>query len=51
MNNFSHKKLWRTGAVKIHIEPTLIMLLKCDSDTKSERCCVKFKLRRDPIPE
>ena len=36
MNNVHHKKIWRIGAVKIHVETPTIPLNKSKNDTKSE---------------
>ena len=48
MKNVLDKKVWRTGAVQIHVDPTPIPLTKSNNDTKAGHYCVKIKLRRDP---
>ena len=48
MKNVSHKKIWRTGAVQIHVDPHPILLTKCKKDAKLDKDCVKIKLRTDP---
>ena len=45
---FSHKKIWRTSAVQIHVEPPPIPSIKSKNDTKAETYFVKIKSRRDP---
>ena len=51
MKNVYHKKNWRTGSVQIHADPPLILFIKSKNDEKSEKDCVKIKLRRDPKSE
>ena len=42
MNNVSHKNIWRTGAVKLFVEPSLIPLMKINNDTKVENLVQKL---------
>ena len=51
MKIFYHKKLWRTGAVQIHVETPPITLIKSKNDVKLENDCAKIKVRRDPTSE
>ena len=51
MKNVSHKKIWRTGAVKVRVEPPPIPLNKSKNNAKSFKDCVKFVFRRDPTSE
>ena len=51
MDNVSHLKIWRTGAVQIHVEPSPITMIKSKNDTKSEKDCVKIKLCGNPTSE
>ena len=51
MKNVSHKKIWRTTAIQIHMDPPLILLIKINYDTKAEKDCVKIKLCKDPTLE
>ena len=46
-----HKKSWMSEAVKIHVEPPHIPLIKINIDTKSEKYYVATKLRRNPMPK
>ena len=46
-----HKKSWNNGAVKIYLEPPLILLTKIKNDMKSEKDCVKKKFCRDTTLE
>ena len=45
-NTVSHKEIWFTGAVQIHIDPPPIPLIQIMNDTKAEKYCVKIKLRK-----
>ena len=45
--NVLRKKRWRTGSVQILVEPPQIPLIKSKNYVKSEKDCVKIKLRRD----
>ena len=49
--NVLHKKIWRTGAVKIQLEPSLILIIKQNNDKKLETYSVKVKLRKDSTSE
>ena len=49
MKNVSHKKGWRTDAVQIHVNTSLIPLIKINNDKKSGKYFVKLKLCRDPM--
>ena len=40
MNNVSHKKKWNTETVKVHVEPSLIPLIKIKNDDKSDKSVV-----------
>ena len=51
MKNVSHKKIWRTGAVQINVDPPPIPRIKIKNDMKAGKYCVKIKLRRDPTSE
>ena len=51
INNVLYKKIWRTGSVKIHVEPLPIPLIKSKNYMKAEKYCVKIKLRRDHTSE
>ena len=51
MKNVYHNKIWRTGAVKIHLETTPIALIKGKDDTKAEKDRVKTELSRYPTSE
>ena len=51
MKNISHKKIWRTGAVQINVDPPPIPRIKIKNDMKAEKYCVKIKLRRDNTSE
>ena len=42
MKNVSHKKSWRTVALKMHVDPPPINLIKINNDVKSEKYCVKI---------
>ena len=46
MKNVSHKKSWRTGAVKIHVYPPPVPLIKINNNAKSVKDCAKIKLFR-----
>ena len=46
-----NKKSCCTDAVKIHVDPPPINLIKSKNDAKWENYCVKIKLRRDPTSE
>ena len=46
MTKVSQYKGWNNGAVKIHVEPPPIPLIKSNHDNKSEGGNVKIKLRR-----
>ena len=46
-----YKKVGRKGAVKVHLEPPHILLIKSDSDMKLDKDCVNIKLHRDPTSE
>ena len=51
MKNNLHKNNWIRGAVKLHMEPSLIPQNKGNNDTKQDKYDVKTKLRRDPTSE
>ena len=51
MKNVSHKKIWLTGAVKIHLNTPPIPVIKSQNDAKAEKYCVEIKLRRYPTSE
>ena len=51
IRNVSDKKIWRTGAVQIHLGTPQIPLSKSKNDLKAENYRVKIKLRRDPTSE
>ena len=51
INNVFHKKIWRNGALKIHVETPPFPLIKVNTVTKSSRYCVQIKLCRDPTSE
>ena len=51
MKNVSHKKIWRTGAVQIHVEPPLIPSTKIKNDVKLGKYSVKIKLCMYPMSE
>ena len=42
MKNVSHKEIWHTGAVKIHVELPSITVIESKNGTKSEKYCVKI---------
>ena len=47
MRNILYKKSCLNGAVQIHVEPHLIILIEIKNDAKSEKYCIKNKLRKD----
>ena len=51
MNNVSQKKNCNWGSIQVYVNPPLIMLFKSKNDTKSDKYCVKIKLRKDPMWE
>ena len=51
MKNVSHRKVWRNGAVQIHVETTPIPIIKIKNDAKPEKVTVKIKLCRDTTSE
>ena len=46
MKNVSHKKKWNTVTVQVHVDPPSIEPIKSKNYDKSEKYCVKIKLRR-----
>ena len=48
MKNVSHKKGWKPGTNKAHVEPPPNILIKEIYNDKSDKYFVKIKLRRDP---
>ena len=46
MKNVLHKKDWHTCAVKTHLDPPPMSLIKIKNNAKSKKYCVKTKLRR-----
>ena len=48
MENVFHKKIWRTDAVQIHVDPLLIPLIKSKNDSKEEIWRVKMIFCRGP---
>ena len=51
MNNISQKKVWRNGALQIHMDQLPIPLIKSNNDMKVEKYSVKIELRRDLTSE
>ena len=51
MKNVLYKKIWRTGAVQIHVEPLPNTLIGSNNYKKAEAFCVKIRLRGDPTSE
>ena len=51
MKNIYHKKSCHTGAVKTHLDPPPLHLIKSNLDSKMERDDVKVKLCRNPTLE
>ena len=54
MNNISHNKIWRTGALQIHMESTPIPLIKSKNDDKSDKDseeinCISILLQKNSI--
>ena len=49
MNKDLHKKNCNRGSIQVYVNPPLIMLFKSKNDTKSDKYCVKIKLRKDPM--
>ena len=47
MKNISPKKIWRTGAVQIHVNTPPVPLIKSKNDSKVENDCVENKFCRD----
>ena len=46
MNKLSHMNKWNAETLKVHVEPTLIPLIKIKDDDKSDQYSVKIKLFR-----
>ena len=51
MKNISQDKSWIISAVKIHVEPPPIPLIKTNNDLKTESDYVRIKLCRNPTSE
>ena len=51
MKNLSNNKNWNRGAVQIHAEPPLVLLIKSNNDEKLDKDFVKIKFRRDITAE
>ena len=51
MNNVLHRKCWIQGAVKIHLDPPVIPLIKSKNDAKPDKDCVEIKMCRDLTSE
>ena len=51
MKNVSHNKLCISREVHIHVEPSLIPLIKMKLDIKSDKYYAEFKLHRNSISE
>ena len=47
MMNFSHKKKWNAGTLQVHMDPPPIPTIRSKNDDKSDKDCVKIKLRQD----
>ena len=48
MNNILHNKGWISRSVHIYLESPTIPLIKINLDMKSEKDCVRIKLRINP---
>ena len=48
MKSVFHKKKWNSDTVQVHVYPPLIPIIKSKNGDKSDKHCVKIKLRRDP---
>ena len=48
MKNVSHKKIWNSGMMQVHVEPPPITLIKIKYNGKSDKDFVKLKFCRDP---
>ena len=48
IKNVSDKERWNRVSVQVHMDPPLIPLIKSKNDYKSDKNCVKIKLRKDP---
>ena len=46
IKNISHKKKWNAGTIQMHMDPSPIPLIKSNNGEKSDKDCVKIKLRR-----
>ena len=51
IHNISHKNIWHTWAVKLHVDPPPIILIKRKLDLKMERDYMKIKLCRNTVSE
>ena len=51
MNNVSHKNIWCTGTVQIHMEPLTITLIKGKNYSKTGKYFVQIKFRIFPMLE
>ena len=51
MKNISHKNKWNTGTLQVHVEPSLVPLIKSKKYEQPGICFVKIKLRRYPTSE
>ena len=51
MKNISPNNNFNQGTVRLHVEPTLIPLIKINSDEISDKDCVKIKLCRYPMTQ
>ena len=47
MDKISHKNNWNWGIVEFHVNPPPTPLTKIKNVEKSDKYCVKIKLRRD----
>ena len=50
MKKVSHRKIFNTGTVQVHVDPPPIPLIKCKNYEKLDKYCVKIKLCRYPMP-
>ena len=51
MNNFSHKKKFNTGTVLLHVDSSLITLIKSKNYEKLDKYYIEIKLGRYPTSE
>ena len=51
MSNFSHKKKFNTGTIQLHVDSSLITLIKSKNDEKLDKYYIEIKLGRYPTSE